>query len=593
MMPGTPYPKEQMHRIAYTKLTPEQIEGKLDPAAKSGPTSASPLSDVFAGKSIRIVTDNGGPTLAYKFSGNNRLSLAENGGASVDAGYGALTLADVAFFSHMIPGTQRGYSVAIDQGTNLATVFELWFSGYKDNREVQREIYYGYVEQPGQEAPKARHVTTNRVEGHGFYWKQDAGAETLEFFPSAAYSNFVELSRLGGELSFCAPSDYIKINVDRYIYTRTECEFSGTFTAYVMDMNRIEQVGVRLGFDANDALEYYVFRGKGEWLGQLAQFEKFGDESGSPVPAAAPGQTAKKGDRRVYRPFETMPKMTKAEVDAVCAKHTSAFAPRGISPGANAPAASMAGNLGPNTDWLAGKSFTLRYDTAPAMEYRIDDAESLNWRKEGQSNWTKARYQAFESMPGAILFGHLLEGEPNHDGHCIVVDFREGLVTCFNGYLNTPYFANEAGVKIHFGVIEMEGLIPPKYRRHVFTDEMIGGAVSQNYAPGLTSMHLYATPHSLSWIIFTGTDAGGLEWSGPASYVKIRDGLYFMYWLEEACNGTLGTILVNLHTMRDVGIGYNCGTNGLNMNALGAHERLAGRFDIRRFYQVKASGGVA
>ena len=194
----------------------------------------------------------------------------------------------------------------MDQGTNLATVFELWFSGYKDNREVQREIYYGYVEQPGQDAPKARHVTTNRVEGHGFYWKQDAGAETLKFFPSAAYSNFVELSRLGGELSFCGPSDYIKINQDRYIYTRTECEFSGTFTAYVMDMNRIEQVGVRLGFNADDALEYYVFRGKGEWLGQLAQFEKFGDESGSPVSAAAPGQTAKKGDRRVYRPFQTI-----------------------------------------------------------------------------------------------------------------------------------------------------------------------------------------------------------------------------------------------------------------------------------------------
>ncbi len=235
-------------------LTPQQIAEKLGPAAASGPTSASPLSDVFAGKSIRVVTDNGGPTLAYTFTGTNRLSLAENGGASVNAGYGALTLSNVAFFSHMIPGTQRGYAVAIDQGTNLATVFELWFSGYKDNREVQREIYYGYVEQPGQQAPTARHVTTNRVEGHGFYWKQDAGAETLEFFPSAAYSNFVELSRLGGELSFCGPSDYIKINDDRYIYTRTECEFSGTFTAYVMDLNRIEQVGVRLGFDASDAL---------------------------------------------------------------------------------------------------------------------------------------------------------------------------------------------------------------------------------------------------------------------------------------------------------------------------------------------------
>jgi len=464
----------------------------------------------------------------------------------------------------------------------------LWFSGYEDNREVQREIYYGYVEQPGQDAPKARHVVTNRVEGKGFYWKQDNGAETLEFFPSASYSNFVELSRLGGELGFCAPSDYVKINDDLYIYTRTECEFSGTFTAYVMDLNRIQQVGVRLGFDQNDALEYYVFRGDGEWLGQLAQFEKFGDEAGAPVPAAAAGQTPAKGARRVYRPYLTLPKMSKAEVDATCAKKTTAFPARATGPGAG-----MGGNLGPSTDWLAGKTFVLRYDNAPAIEYRVDDAETLNWRKEGDANWTKARYQGWESMPGVIMFGHLLEGTPNHDGHAIVADFDQGLVTCFNGYLNTPYFANEAGVKTLFGVIEMEGLIPPKYNRHFFTDEVVGRAVSQNYAPGLTSMHLYTTPHSLSWIIFTDTDAGGLQWSGPASYVKIRDGLFFMYWLEEACNGTLGTILVNLHTMRDVGVGYHCGAEGLSMSGVGAHERLAGQLDIKRFYQVKTTGGAA
>ena len=277
-----------------------------------------------------------------------------------------------------------------------------------------------------------------------------------------------------------------------------------------------------------------------------------------------------------------MSKMSKAEVDAACAKKTTAFAP------ATGPGAMMGGNRGLSTGWLAGKTLTLRYDNAPAMEYRFDDAETLRWRKEGDSNWTKARYEAWESVPGVILFGHLLEGAPNHDGHSIVADFHHGLVTCFNGYLNGPYFANEACVKTLFGVIEMEGLTPPKYRRHQFTDEMVGRAVTQNYAPGLTSMHLYSTPHSLSWIIFTDSDAGGLEWSGPAAYVKIRDGLYFMYWLEEACNGTLGTILVNLHTMRDVGVGYNCGTNGLSMSAVGAHERLAGQFDIARFYQVKA-----
>ena len=124
--------------------------------------------------------------------------MAENGGRAVAAGYGALLLDEVAVLAHLIPGTQRGYAVVVDRNSNLATVFELWFSGYQDKREVQRAIHYGYVEQPGREAPKARHATSSRVEGKGFWWKQDGGAETLEFYPSAAYSNFVELTRQGG-----------------------------------------------------------------------------------------------------------------------------------------------------------------------------------------------------------------------------------------------------------------------------------------------------------------------------------------------------------------------------------------------------------
>jgi hypothetical protein len=230
---------------------------------------------------------------------------------------------------------------------------------------------------------------------------------------------------------------------------------------------------------------------------------------------------------------------------------------------------------------------TVRYDDGPVMEYQFDDAESLRWRKDGAGGWTKARYQAWESMPGVILFGHLLEGQPNHDGHIVVADFDQGLATCFNGYLNTPYFANEAGVKTLFGVVEMDGVNPPAHRRHHFTDEMLGRAVTWNYSPGLTSMHLYSTPNSLSWIIFTDTGAGGMEWSGPAAYVKIRDGLYFLYWQEEACNGTLGTILVNMRTMHDAGIGYHCGNEGLSMSQVGAHARHAGRLDVTRFYQVR------
>ncbi len=582
-MPGTPYPNKQMHRIAYTKLTKEQIAAKLGPVAEHGPTSVSPLATDFAGDTLIIVTDDG-PTLRYKFASNTKLSVAENGGKPIHAGFGAQEMDHFCLFTHMIPGTQRGYTVVVDRESKLATVIELWFSGYEDNREVQRQIYFGYVDTHGGPAPKDRHELTNRLEGRGYHWRQDTGMETLEYYPSAAYSHFVELSRTGGELGFSAPSDYVKLDNDFFVYTRTECEFSGTFTTYVIDMNRTQQMGVRLGFDESDDLHYYIFRGHGDIVGQIAHFEKFADNTGDPVPGPKDKDGKPiKGGRRVYRPIHTEEKLTQEQVAKVVKEHSTAFPARVTTGGA----AGMSGNALPASEFLAGKTFTLRYDNGPVMEYKVDSADELNWRKDGEGDWTKGRYQSYEVAPGLVLFGHLLADAPNHDGHIIAADFHQGLVTCYNGHLNTPYFANEAGVHTLFGVLEMDGIQPPMYRRHSRTTEMLGRCITYSYAPGLVSMHLYSTPNTVSWIIFTPDQHGGLEWSGPGDFVKIRDGIYFMYWLEEACNGTLGTILLNMNIMHDAGIGYNCGSRGLNMSTIGAIVRHAGKFEVDKYFEIK------
>jgi hypothetical protein len=248
----------------------------------------------------------------------------------------------------------------------------------------------------------------------------------------------------------------------------------------------------------------------------------------------------------------------------------------------------MAGNRSPVSDYLVGKTLTLRFDNGVAVDYRFPETQRLSWRRSGESAWHDERYEAWESAPNVVMFGHLVTGAPQHDCYKLVADFDHGLATCIHGTIGSAYIANEAQAETWFGVVEMDGITPPKYRRHHFTDELVGRAVTWNYSPGLTSMHLYTTPHSLSWIIFGDSGAGGMEWSGPASYVKIRDELYLAYWLEEACNGTLGTILVNLRTMHDCGIGYHCGRDGLRLSAMGAHARHAGRFDIAKYYRLKA-----
>jgi hypothetical protein len=565
-----------MHRIRYTKLSSAQITEKLAPVALAGPTSAAPLSDALAGKSLKINTDTG-PVLNYTFKSSTKLTLVEDGHPRVTASYGALTLNEVVLISHLIPGTQKGYNIILDRSNNLVTVIEIWFSGYQDNREVQRQIHYGCLDVQGANAAKERHRITNRLEGRGYHWKQDTGIRTLEFYPSVLYSTFVELTRFGGELSFCGPSDYIALDDEMFVYSRVEAEFSGTMTLYVLDLNSVRQAGVRLGFDERDALDYYMFTGTGESVGQIAHFEPFDDHGEKIALGNRPTPTGK-GERPVYRPLLTNPAMTRAEVEEVVAKSTAAFSSR--SP--------MAGNSLPLSSYLVGKELTVRCDDGgPTLSYRFDESNKLHWRGENEARWREEVYQAWEPAPGVIFFGHLLGGAPNYDSMAIALDFENALATCVHGWLGTRYMANEAARKTSFGILEMEGLTPPQYRRHQFTDELVGRALTWNYSPGLTSMHVYTTPHSFSWIIFLGGGAGGLEWSGPAQYVKLRDDLYLFNWLEEACNGTLGTLVINMRTLHDCGIGYHCGKQGLSLSAIGAQARNAGSFDIRGFYGPK------
>jgi hypothetical protein len=572
-VPATRYPKEQMHRIKYTKLTQEQIGQKLA-AAPPGPACRSELSGILAGKTLKIVTDKG-PMLSYRFESRDELALTEGNAAPVRARYGALTLKQLVFFSHMVPGTQKGYNVILDQHTNLVTVFEVWFSGYTDNREVQRQIYYGYVETPGKPAPTARHHITNRLQGKGLYWKQDTGVETLEFYPSVLSSSFVEMTRFGGELTFCAPSDFLLIDDRFYIYSRVECEFSGVMTLYALDLFTIEQVGMRLGFDENDALEYYVFSGTGEITGQLATFQPFGD-NGETFPGGLPAPT-KKGERMVYRPLSMHPPMTEEQVHQVGQKNTLLFS------GNN----DMAGNRPPLSEYLAGKQLTVRYDRGPAWEYRFDDTKKLRWRREGESQWHEEVYESYEAAEELIVFGHIRTGTRPMQSATIVLDFANALTTIVDSRMGTEYMGNEVSQDILFGVIQMEGLVAPRYNRHKLTDELVGHAVCWNYSGALTSLHVYSSPRSSSWTIFLPNGTMGMQWSSPCNYVKLRDDCYLFSWIEEACNGAQGTIVYNTRAMHDCGFSFHVEVDYLRFSTIGAFARNAGYYDVRKYYGPK------
>jgi hypothetical protein len=590
------YQRLQMHRIAYTDLTEEQVAQALRPAA-NGPACKSTLSSALAGKKLKIVTDDGGPVLEYHFRNGHDLEVSEGGGKAARAGYGALECRSLVMVSHMIPGTQRGYQFVLDQNSRLATVFEVSFSGYAAqetaeaaqakpkprtpqlknghrNREVQRKVWFGYADD-GTAAPAARHTYTNRLEGKGIYWKQDNDIEILEFYLSILYSNFIELTRFGGEMTVCAPSDYVMVDDHTFIYSRIECEFSGTYTLQVIDLFDLTQRGVRLGLNEKDQLEYYMYTGKGEITGQAASFEVFGNNS-----------ETRPGPRRVYRPIETFETLTDEQVKDQCINHAHAF-----GDGQGSGAAGMGGYRTPPVTHFAGKKLTARMDNGPVIEYEFVDGRNLKWRYEGNANWRDAWYEMYEPDDELYFFAHLLDAEYPRSCAMVALDLKNGLSTIVKGTTGTPYRNNETHPTYYFGVFQMDGgPTPPTYVRHGWTDEMVGELVTWNYQkgnPGLTSMHFYATPNAYSWIIFQPDGSGGLQWSSPGWYSKLRDGVYIMAWVEEACNGTLGVICFNQRVMHDAGFGFHVGGNGLSLSVIGARARHAGKFDIKKYISLK------
>ncbi|MDR0843188.1 MAG: molybdenum cofactor biosynthesis F family protein [Acidobacteriota bacterium] len=605
-----------MHRFKYTQLTPAQINQKLK-TTEAGPTSASELSGVLSGKSLKLVLD-GGLTLTYDFSGKNQLTLSENGGAKIKAAYGALTQKQGVFFSHLIPGQPKGYSVFIDQATNLVTVFEVWLCGDKvektlngkevglDPREVQRQIHFGYVDKGGK-APETRHHLTNRWAGKGIHWTQDNGIETLELYTSVASSNFVELTRHVDDLGYCAPSDYILVDDNTFIYQRTEAEFSGISTLFVADLYAQTQVGVRLGFNEKDELEYYLFRGVGEVVGQLSYLEPFDDhgKGGMVVQAAGDPQAPGKGQRLVYRPVRDFQPMTDEEVHKVALKSTLAFG----GGGGDAPQM-MAGNNSPFTDMMVGKkltirldgpvrppsrtgqapfSTTLRYDAGgPVRHYEFTEKFKLKYREDSESTWHEVDYRGYEADEKLFWFSHILADSKPRASVQVAVDLLNGLVTTIHSQMGTPYFGNETSYHAIFGVAEgIEGVEPPQYMRHQYTDELVGHAFSWSYSDQMTSMHVYTSPHSMTWTIFTGNQGMGAQWGSPCIFVKLRDGVYIFCQNEEACNGAEMIELINTKISHDCGFGFSGGAMGVSLSLTGAIGRHIGSFDIRKFYGPK------
>jgi hypothetical protein len=279
--------------------------------------------------------------------------------------------------------------------------------------------------------------------------------------------------------------------------------------------------------------------------------------------------------------------MTDEEVHQAALQRTSAFgAVAGAQPAP--PQAVATGNNLPFSDMLVGKEFTLRFDNGgPVRDYRIKEMFKLQYRDHSDNVWHDAEYRAYEGDDNLAWFSHMIADSKPRASVQVAVDFTNGLATSIESHMGTPYYGNETSYRAIFGVAEMPGLEAPLYVRHQLTDELVGHAFSWSYNDQTTSMHIYSSQHSMSWVIFTGAQALGAEWCSPCIYVKLRPGVYIFCQNEEACNGAQMIELLNTKASHDCGFTYNGGARGVNLGTTGAIGRHIGKFDITHLYGPK------
>jgi uncharacterized repeat protein (TIGR02543 family) len=563
----------------YSPMTDAEVFAKLD-AAPRAPEGGGILSQL-SGKTYKITSE---PSLTLELTFD-----AQSADVSVSAQlppifgateptqleftseYAGLASGDFVLVGFREPDTAKAWAVVLNLKNGLAAAYEVFFKetpsewfGLTPARETQRNVYIGKIEGVGSSVklPSA----TNRLTGKAVLWENDLGRFYTNYGTNS-WSAFYPLGQPEGLAgSWTAPSDYLDFHDARhFLYSRTESYYSGATLVELLDLHLVSQIGLKIGFDADDTLEFKLYRGDGKILGSYAAYGGFAASEAVGNPAFRWG----------YRPSSE--KLTEEEVIEaieVEGSWTNAFG----GPGKEE-------RMYPLSDKLNGEAFSLVFDDGLTLEYQFTDVNDLKFREAGAQDWKTGRYEAFEVDANLIFFTHAIDDKFPDKIYLNVVDFDNGLATC----MNSEILVDEATPRMciptfHFGVLNKSGITPVS-ERHGFSKGLLGRSFTWTYNDTMVSQHYYATPDSLYYAIMGESGDAFLMWSCDAWYVKFRENVYLISWLESFGSGQNDSKIFNLNTMHDAGVCYGIPDGGpFEYNTYGSEARHAGTVDVSSIY---------
>jgi hypothetical protein len=226
-----------------------------------------PFCNALSGQKLRIVL-RGTSALNYEFIDEHTLRWLYLGKWREEYYECYEAAPNIYFFYHMhsksIPPKMT--AMCLDFNTGLATINNAQIGNDQYTpRDTSSRIVFGAIDLGG-ELPTKRHSFTDDFVGKVAAWKIGDIWLTHHYINPQFFLNEI-IGFDGVFLTIAEPAQYVKIFEDIYVFSWREMAGPGLMGMDVMDLSKMQSVGLFYGISEDDRLECYGFSRKaGKWL---------------------------------------------------------------------------------------------------------------------------------------------------------------------------------------------------------------------------------------------------------------------------------------------------------------------------------------
>lgn len=190
---------------------------------------------------------------------------------------------------------------------------------------------------------------------------------------------------------------------------------------------------------------------------------------------------------------------------------------------------------------LDGQNFTFVMDGGIDFEIAVTGRTTLLWNAVGEAQ-REAAYDCVKADDLTYLLTFRVFGDGPTESHTYIIDLEQRLVTrhiCFAG--TNPRHPLLLVNHYDFGAIRTEGYALP-YKRHYYTDELLGTNVEWHWTTDLVSRHAYVHTnfYRVTWEEGSAMEEAFEEEFDKipatdelATFIRIKDGIYLFVVTEE------------------------------------------------------------